>query len=299
MLKRIVIYLKEMYPVLTRLAISYVIFSEIYFIILLNYGVKSFNIGIQEAVGGFTVFAFLMLLRIADDLKDYRTDKLLFPDRALPSGKVKKSDLFVLLATVESIVLILNILFMNNLLFLIFLYVYGFFMSMWFFKKKIIQKNLPLALITHNPVQILVNIYIISFACIKYGVNWWTLAVIMAALTMYFPGLMWEVSRKIRAPKDETKYTTYSKIFGYKKSAIFVLIVILLDIVTNIILVWNLNKISIVVLFLDLSWIIWKFNQFIDNPEKFKLVDKVMVYTYIQETLMIATIIIYLMFGKI
>lgn len=288
-----------MYPVLSRLAISYLIFSEIYFIILLNYGIKSFNLGIQELVGGFTVFAFLMLLRIADDLKDYKTDKLIFPERALPSGRVKKHDLFVLLAAVESVALIINILFMNNLSILIFLYIYGLLMSLWFFNKKIIQKNLPLALITHNPVQILINIYIISFTCIKYGVNWWTLAVIMAALTMYFPGLMWEVSRKIIAPKDETKYTTYSKIFGYKKSAIFVLVVILLDIVTNIILVWNLNKVSIIALLLDLTWIIWIFKIFINDPNKFKLVDKVIRYTYVQESLMIMTIIVYLMFGKI
>ena len=44
---------------------------------------------------------------------------------------------------------------------------------------------------------------------------------------------IWEVSRKIRAPKDETEYVTYSKLFGYRKATNFVLIVTLIDIATN------------------------------------------------------------------
>lgn len=41
-------------------------------------------------------------------------------------------------------------------------------MSQWFFQRHKIQSNLLLALITHNPVQIIINLYIISFTCIKY-----------------------------------------------------------------------------------------------------------------------------------
>ena len=45
--------------------------------------------------------------------------------------------------------------------------------------------------------------------------------------------MIWEVSRKIRAPKDENDYTTYSKLFGYKKSTKFVLIVTIIDIIAE------------------------------------------------------------------
>ena len=34
-------------------------------------------------------------------------------------------------------------------------------MSKWFFQRSKIQPSLPLALITHNPVQLIVNTYII------------------------------------------------------------------------------------------------------------------------------------------
>ena len=58
MLKRLHIYYKERYP------------------ILLNQGITNFSIGIQELIGGYTVFAFLLWLRVADDLKDHETDKI-------------------------------------------------------------------------------------------------------------------------------------------------------------------------------------------------------------------------------
>lgn len=299
MLGRLVVYFKERYPIIPRFVLGCIVFFEIYFIILLNYGVTSFQLGIQEAVGAYTVFAFLMWLRIADDLKDYETDQRLFPDRPLPSGRVYKKDIIIICVIVEVIALVLNLVFMNNLLFCGILYAYGYLMSKWFFHKKAIQPSLPLALVTHNPVQMFVNIYIISFTVIKYGLQPVSLISIMALWTLYFPALIWEVSRKIRAPKDENDYTTYSKLFGYRKSTIFVLVLTLVDIVTNMILVFRLNKITILLFVLLVSWMVWKFLSFIKDPEQFVLVEKVERYTYIQESLMLLTIVVFLVVGRI
>ena len=121
----------------------------------------------------------------------------------------------------------------------------------------------------------------------------------MALWTLYFPALIWEVSRKIKAPKDENDYTTYSKLFGYKDATKFVLILTIADIITNFILVWNLNKISVCILFLLVSWMTWKFVQFMKDPEKFAIVDKVERYTYLQESTMLLTIVVFLLVGKI
>ena len=121
----------------------------------------------------------------------------------------------------------------------------------------------------------------------------------MALWTLYFPALIWEVSRKIKAPKDENDYTTYSKLFGYKKSTRFVMILTLVDIMTNIILVFRLNKISILILVILVSWMTWKFVQYMKDPERFVLVDKVERYTYLQESTMLRTIVAFLLVGKI
>ena len=299
MLKRLNIYFKERYPIIPRLVLGLIVFLEIYFIVLLNNGVIEFKLGIQEIVGSFTVFAFLFWLRVADDLKDYETDKKLFKERPLPSGRVKIKDVVIICAIIQAIAIILNLIFMNNLVFLVILYGYGYLMSKWFFQKSKIQPNLMLAVITHNPVQMIVNLYIISFTCIKYSLNPLSLTTIMALFTLYFPALIWEIARKIKAPKDENDYTTYSKLFGYKKATKFILVLTIVDIITNIILVFNLNKISIGILLILVSWMTLKFIEFIKNPEKFKIVDKVERYTYLQETTMLLTAACYLLIGKI
>jgi 4-hydroxybenzoate polyprenyltransferase len=288
-----------MYPIIPRLALGFMVFLEIYFIVLLNSGVTQFQLGIQEIVCGFTVFSFLCWLRIADDFKDYELDCRLFAHRPLPSGRVKKKDLAIFVSILIVVTLLLNLIFMNNFLFCLFLYTYGSLMAIWFFQKHKIQKSLPLALVTHNPVQMIMNIYIISFTVIKYDIAPFSLTNILAAFTLYFPALIWEITRKIRAPQDETEYVTYSKLFGYRKSTNFALLVTLIDIVTNFILVWNLNKISVALLALNVGWMTFKFQQFKKDPTRFKLVTVVEKYTYIQESIMILTIVAYLIFGKI
>ena len=299
MLRRLHVYFKEMYPILPRLALGAIVFAEIYFIVLLNHGVTTFDLGIQECVCAFTVFSFLCWLRIADDFKDYELDCRLFPTRPLPSGRVTKKDLAVFVSILIAVTLILNAVFMNNFLFCIILYTYGSLMALWFFQKHKIQKSLPLALVTHNPVQMIMNVYIISFAVIKYDIPALTLQNVMAAFTLYFPALIWEVSRKVRAPQDETEYVTYSKLFGYKKATNFALLVTWLDIITNFILVWNLNKITVVLLTVNIAVMTWRFARFKKDPTRIKLVTIVEQYTYIQEILMVLTVAAYLVFGKI
>ncbi len=295
MLKRLNIYFKEMYPIIPRLALGYVVFLEIYFILLLNNNVTSFSLGIQEVVGGITIFSFLLWLRVADDFKDYEHDCRLFPHRPLASGRVKKSDLRILLIVVISITVLLNAFFMNNFLFFMFLYTYGFFMAVWFFQKHKIRSSLPLALVTHNPVQLILNLYAISFTVIKYNLPVFSVFNVLVLFTLYFPALIWEISRKIRAPKDETEYVTYSKLFGYKKPVNFILILTWVDIATNILLVIRLSYFSVIALLINTIWITIKFFKFKQNPSAFKLVDKVERYTYIQEILMIITIPVYLL----
>lgn len=299
MIKRLHIYFKEMYPIIPRLLLGGIVFLEIYFIVLLNSGVTEFRLSYQEIIGGFTVFSFLCWLRIADDFKDYELDCRLFASRPLPSGRVKKKDLLIFVIPLIAITLLLNLLFMNNFWFCLFLYTYGSLMAIWFFQKHKIQKSLPLALVTHNPVQMIMNIYIISFTVIKYQVSAFTLTTVMAAFTLYFPALIWEVTRKIRAPQDETEYVTYSKLFGYKKATNFALVVTLIDIATNFILVWNLNKISVALLALNVGYMTFKFQQFKKDPTKFKLVTVVERYTYVQESIMLLTVGAYLLWGKV
>lgn len=283
MLKRINVYLKEMLPPLKCITASTVLFFEIYFLIILITDVGMFNIGIQEIVGCITVFVFLLSLRIADDFKDYKTDSVLFPYRPLPSGRVKKSDLTILLIIINTIAITLNIIYMNNFLYYTILMIYGTLMSVWFFARSKIQKSLPLALITHNPVDFVINIYIISFTCIKYNLPIVALDNIIIAFTLYWPSLIWEISRKTRAPKDETEYTTYSKLFGYKKITKFILVIITFDVITSAKLMYELWNWGIIAVVAAYIWFVVECLKFMKNPERFELVSRIEIYELITE----------------
>ncbi len=299
MFKRLAIYFREMYPLLPRFGLAAIMFFEIYFVLLLNTGVKTFQIGFQEFIGVFTIFVFLMILRIADDFKDYETDRRLFPERALPSGRVFKKDLAVVLTVIVTVSVLLNLFFMNNQGWFLFLYIYGTLMSFWFFKKDKIQNSLPLALVTHNPVMMILNIYTITFVCYKYGLPLLSLPTILLAFTMYFPSLIWEISRKIRAPKDETEYVTYSKLFGYQKATRFVQVITLLDIVTNIILLWKISLLGVLVLVANVIWMTIRFQQYIQDPNRYNIKEQVERYTYITEITMVISVALYLLIGML
>jgi 4-hydroxybenzoate polyprenyltransferase len=290
--KRLRVYLKEMYPVLPRLGLAAVLFFEIYFLVLLTNQTQigPIRLGWQEAVGTLTIFAFLLTLRIADDFKDFHSDQRLFPDRALPSGRVHRLDLAVLLAAVDLPVIGLNVALMNNLAWFAFLAVYGTAMSLWFFAKAKIQPSLPLALITHNPVQIVMNLYVISFACHKYDVPLITLPNAAIALTLYFPGLIWEIARKIRAPEDETEYTTYSKLFGVRRPVLFILGVMAADLATTSYLVWKLYPWAVIAVAGAYAWLVWQSLRFIRRPQAFALVSRVQWYEYAAEGTVVALI---------
>lgn len=294
MIKRLNIYLKEMFPPIKCSLTSIILFFEIYFLIILITKVELFHVGIQEIVGCITVFVFLLSLRIADDFKDYKTDSVLFPHRTLPSGKVKKSDLVIVLMIANIISITLNITYMNNLLFFSILMIYGVLMSVWFFARSKIQKNLFLALITHNPVDLIINVYIISFTCIKYGLPMITLDTILIAFTLYWPTLIWEISRKTRAPKDETDYTTYSKLYGYKKVTKFILFIITCDVITSAKLMYELWSWGIIAVVAAYVWFIVMCIKFMKNPERFQLVSRIEIYEFITEVPVLLIEIAYL-----
>lgn len=294
MIKRLNIYLKEMYPVIPRLLLGFILFFEIYFLCILTAHVDALKIGLQEIIGAITLFNFLMALRIADEFKDKEVDLRLFPERPYPSGRVKTKDLAALLILISVITITLNLVFMNNRIYFVILAVYGLLMSLWFFSKHHISKSLPLALVTHNPIQLVMNLYVISFACIKYDLALLTVNNVLILFTLYFPGLIWEISRKTRAPGDEDEYVTYSKLFGHRKVTLFIITVMAIDVVTSSILIYQLLPIATVTVLLSYVWFIFKCRTFMRTPERFKLVNKVIIYEYVTEATMVLAQFVYI-----
>lgn len=296
MLKRIVIYLNEMYPVIPRLILSLIIFYALYFLTILVYQVEITAFGIEELLGVSTAFLFWLFLRVADDFKDRETDRRLFPERAYPSGRVKTKDLVFLLALDIVLMVGINLIFPISLGWFLLLLTYGVLMSFWFFLKKYIQNNLILALITHNPVQLFLNYYLISLVCTKYNLPIFTVEILFINLMLYMPGLEWEISRKIKAPRDENDYVTYSKILGYKKASILLLFVSLIELVISIYIAAKFaHPFFLGIMVVYYLVLCKKVHDFIKEPEAKK--NRIGVFTQVYIYLVQSTIVVLSLFS--
>lgn len=210
MFKRILIYLNEMFPI-TAIIGSVISAVAVELVYMRLYGIAP-SWSYQLLIPGLVLALISLLIRVMDEFKDYLDDLRNFPERPLPSGRVKASDLKVLgfFCVLASIFLSATSkpLILWNLLTLCFTGL----MLKWFFIEDIMRKNLPLAFITHHPIVIFNFVYII-LACMEMnpavGYDKWYF--VLPLCLMY---TNWEVMRKIRAPEQETSYTTYSKIFG-------------------------------------------------------------------------------------
>ena len=108
--------------------------------------------------------------------------------------------------------------------------------------------------------------------------------------TRYIPR---ETIRRVATPQA---YRFGKLLWGYKKAIWFVLVLTIVDILTNIVLVWNLSKPTVVFFCGLTTWMTIKFLQFKKDPEKFVIVEKVELYTYIQESTMLLTVAGYIFF---
>jgi len=226
MLKRLSIYLNEMFPataIIGNLVTAYAV--ELAYLKL--YDVEP-GFRVELVFPAIVLTLIALLLRIMDEFKDYQDDLTNFPNRPLPSGRVKHKDLKAL-----GIFCILMIVFLSTtskavLIWSLVILIFTGLMLKWFFVEKMMRKSLPLAFITHHPIVIFNFIYLILACQALYPQVGWNKSWFILPLCLIFTN--WEIARKIRAPGQETSYTTYSKIFGPK---ITIGITLILQIIFN------------------------------------------------------------------
>jgi len=181
---------------------------------------------VSTAVGIVSVFCLSLMLRLMDEIKDLDTDRKLFPDRPLPSMRVRLSD-------VRSTLVIVILFYLGTNLFVgaapwTALVVLGYLLLMFrfFFIPQIIRRSLLLALVTHNPIIPLMLLHCVAVAGHQgdFAELRWSL-IGPFVLMMWAPLLAWEISRKIRAPAEETEYVTYSRVLGLRSAIAFTLAV--------------------------------------------------------------------------
>ena len=173
--------------------------------------------------GAFSSVLFALLLRVMDEFKDYDLDRRLFPDRPIITGMVTVRDLTVLGWSTAVALFLLNVM-LGPVIFGMFIvcFCYTLLMFKFFFWEKV-RESLMYALVTHNPVVLLLQCYTISYLS-PGTINPTLLAPV--AVIFWLPWLTWEIARKIRAPESEDAYETYSRVFGYRGACAIVIVLV-------------------------------------------------------------------------
>jgi 4-hydroxybenzoate polyprenyltransferase len=214
MLKRILIYLKEMFPASSFVGSMMICLSVELIYLRLNSFPPGFEL--RLLVPAFVVTMVSLLIRIMDEFKDYQDDLTNFPDRPLPSGRVTKKDLLYLAGFCVLSIFGLSLQTFNMFVWGVITLCFTGLMLKWFFIEERMRKSLPLAFISHHPI-VLINFLYLIIACRDYYLSV-TLDKCFYVLPLCFIFTNWEISRKIRAPGQETQYTTYSKIWGARNA---------------------------------------------------------------------------------
>lgn len=215
--KRMWIYLREMYPVGPRLAVAGLLYLGFVSMLGKIHGVRISLFSAWTLLGAWNVFALLLILRLMDELKDREVDLRLFSERPVPSGRVLESDISSSLGIMIILYLFANVWTGRVFWTAVGVLIYALLMFKYFFIPGILRRHLLLNLATHNPfVPILlfhlVHMFSVQTAFPLHTLLWkHVLALVAMTWSMIFA---WEISRKIRSQGEENAYVTYSQVLG-------------------------------------------------------------------------------------
>lgn len=208
------VYLREMYPPLPRFLLAVVWFYAVYLGLAAYYAEPVELVGPVPVAGVLTYFFFYLFLRLSDEWKDRRADRIHFPDRPVPAGRVPFAWIRGMWVASLVIVVVLQIPVGGPGAAFAVLVAYALLMFRYFFLRRWIASSLLLAFATHNPVGFLLNVYGVSLFSRATGHPVLEPFHLGLAFFLWLPAPVWEVARKIRAPTEETDYETYSKVLG-------------------------------------------------------------------------------------
>lgn len=216
-LARLGTYLGEMYPLPRRAAGAALLYTGLASLLGRLQGGAPWRHWGDLLLGCWSAFAFMLVLRLMDELKDVVTDAALFPTRPLPSGRVLESDVAALLKVVATAFLLSHARAGWALLTAAGILAYAWLMFRWFFVPGRMRPDLPLTLATHNPVVPLFVLHLVTLQRETGGpvaatLPWPSLLALVASYWAAF--LAWEIARKIRTPAQEDACLTYSRLLG-------------------------------------------------------------------------------------
>lgn len=223
---RIGIYLRIMFPMAVMLPGALANFVAIYWTLQTFAHRETLVLGWRAVGGAATVLGFMLLLRVYDELKDFEIDIRLasegdrnFTKRPHVTGAVGRDDLVSLRWWVTAVLVAINL--PLGFPWPLAGFAVAFFVAWlslhWFFIPAI-SKNILLAFLTHNPLSLLMAGYVVAVFAGEFGSDAVTSDAWLVVIAAWLPIAAWETSRKIRAPKFEGNYSTYSSKLGWNRA---------------------------------------------------------------------------------
>jgi len=218
------VYVQQMFPLQVMIPASIAKCLAIYLGLQALAGARSLAVGWRAVAAAVTVFGFMLLMRVYDELKDVEADTRLgkagdprYKDRPIVTGAVLVEDVNALRWALVAMLVAINLP-LGGWALVGFAVIFGvtWLSFQWFFWPAI-KDDLLLAFATHNPIAVVLAFYVLTVFVGEAG--WaavdplWATALLVG---VWMPLAAWETARKIRVPEDETDYQTYSKIFGLK-----------------------------------------------------------------------------------
>lgn len=177
--------------------------------------------GWQPCVVAFaSSFLFFLQLRIADEFKDFEEDSRFRAYRPVPRGLIRLRDLGWVWAGCIAIQLALALWLSPRLIVLLLLtWFYLGLMSKEFFARRWLKARPITYMVTHMAIMPLVDLYTTSCEWIPAGGLRPPRGLLWFLLVSFFNGMVVEIGRKIRSPRDEeTGVETYSLLWGWRNA---------------------------------------------------------------------------------
>jgi hypothetical protein len=218
-LKRWWTYLQERFPPLKNgLLIACFSFSAVSYSAILRgpiEGRTSLQTFGAACIAFLISFLFFLQLRIADEFKDFEDDFRYRPYRAVPRGLVSLKELGIVGVSSAFIQLGLTLA-LSPFLAPLLLLVWGYLglMTREFFAPTWLKRHPIVYMLSHMVIMPLIAVCTMACDWLSANVSP-SQGVIWFAVVSYFVGLVIEMGRKIRAPKDEERgVETYSALWG-------------------------------------------------------------------------------------
>jgi len=218
--KKWCIYQKERFPLLQYIPIVFMFgFSSISYSLHLHNPNASFSdVSIPQAITAIvTTLIWFMLMRIADEHKDFNEDHTYRPYRPVPRGLVTLKELRVIGIVLILIQVALSIWIDWRLLGLLAIaYIWFTLMSLEFGIPKWLKAHPTLYLLSHMAIMPLIDLYATSVEWLPRG-GILSFGIVLYMISSYCDGTVVEVGRKLRAKENEEYgVDTYTQIWGPK-----------------------------------------------------------------------------------